>query len=250
MYVGGAGMTANEGTDRLATGGMFADAYASLYANYNKLAGYDILILECESSQLSGSKTPPLLLSIRRYADNGGRIFDEHLHSYWITHGLPPWPSTAAWQQSIQPDLPPSISATVNTSFAKGAALADWMQSVGATTTRGQLTLTTAQHSVDAVVAPTQAWITTAAPNASTQYLTFNTPVEAPAAAQCGRVVFTDVHVGDGGGSSAPGAPGFPSLCSPNLTMSAQEKALEFMFFDLSSCVQPESVTPTPVPIP
>ncbi|HSS40628.1 MAG TPA: carboxypeptidase regulatory-like domain-containing protein, partial [Polyangia bacterium] len=185
----------------------------------------------------------------RRYADNGGRIFDEHLNSYWISHGLPPWPTTAAWQQSVASDPPTPLPATVNVSFPKGAALADWLQSVGATTARGQLSLVMAQHSVDAVTPPTQLWISSASP-ATTQYLTFNTPVEAPAAAQCGRVVFTDVHVGTGGGSSAPGAPGFPSLCSTNLTMSAQEKALEFMFFDLSSCVQVDTTTPQTPPIP
>ena len=251
LYRGGAGMAANQGLTQLASGAALADAYMTLFSNYNKLAGYDILMLECESSQLAGSKTPPLIQNMRRYADNGGRIFDEHLHSYWIAHGLPPWGSTAAWAQSIQPDLATPIMATVNTTFAKGAALADWLQSVQATTTRGQLNLLTAQHSVDAPTPPTQAWIS--APPTSTQYLTFNTPVEAPAAAQCGRVVFTDLHVGNGAG--APMVNGnkqpFPNDCmSSTMPMSAQEKALEFMFFDLSSCVQVDTTTPTTPPIP
>ena len=253
MYVGGAGMTADEGSDRLAsTGAMFADAYANLYSNYAKLASYDIVILQCEGSQLQSSKTPPMMTNIRRYADNGGRIFDEHLNSVWIARGLPPWPDTAAWLPSVDTNDPPSpLTANIDTTFPKGAALADWLQSVQATTTRGQIVLNGVQHSVDTVVAPTQRWIyrSDISPSQS-EYLTFNTPVEAPAAAQCGRVVFTDVHVGTGGGSSAPGAPGFPSLCSPNLTMSAQEKALEFMFFDLSSCVQVDTLTPQMPPIP
>jgi hypothetical protein len=251
LYRGGAGMAANQGVTQLASGGTLDDSYTTLFNNYTKLASYDIVMLECEASQLASSKTPPLIANIRRYADAGGRLFDEHLHSYWIAHGLPPWPSTAAWAQSIQPDLPTPIMATVNTSFAKGAALADWLQSVQATTTRGQLNLVTAQHSVDAPTPPTQAWIS--APPTSTQYLTFNTPVEAPAAQQCGRVVFTDLHVGTGAGApfdSNGNKQPFPNDCSTNLTMSAQEKALEFMFFDLSSCVQVDTLTPQMPPIP
>jgi hypothetical protein len=189
----------------------------------------------------------PYVANIRRYADNGGRIFDEHLHSYWIRKGLPPWPGTAAWLQSIDSGAVTTLTATINTSFAKGAALADWLQSLQATTTRGQINLTATEHSVDAVMAGTQSWISTS--DSHTQYLTFNTPIEAPVADQCGRVVFTDLHVGSGGGVSHFDTP-FPTGCSTTLTMSPQERALEFMLFDLSSCVQPESVPPVPIPIP
>ena len=38
--------------------------------------------------------------------------------------------------------------------------------------------------------------------------------------------------------------------CTAPLTLTAQEKALEFMFFDLSSCVQVETGTPELPPIP
>jgi hypothetical protein len=69
------------------------------------------------------------------------------------------------------------------------------------------------------------------------QYFSFTTPVGAP---ECGRMVFSDVHVSVGGGSDA-GKP-FPKRCdaSPDSELKAQEKALEFMIFDLSSCIQKE----------
>jgi hypothetical protein len=251
MYVG---FDAGNGTGpaSLASGGAFASSYDTLFNNYAKLSAYDILILNCEGGT---PKPPPPASSfqnIRRYADSGGRIFDEHVHKFWIQDGLPPWPSTAAWLQNTDSNAVTTLTSTIDTSFAKGAALADWLQFVQATTTRGQINLTATEHSVDAVMPPTQRWISTPS-DAHTQYLTFNTPLEAPVANQCGRVVFTDLHVGTGGGASnlpAGSKPPFPTDCSSSTTMSAQEKALEFMFFDLSSCVQPESVPPTPIPIP
>jgi hypothetical protein len=87
--------------------------------------------------------------------------------------------------------------------------------------------------------------------------MTMNTPAELAAsmpANQCGRVVFTDLHVVSTGAAgtqdtSHPGTP-FPLGCVAAGDLSPQEKALEFMLFDLSSCVQPESVPPVPPIIP
>jgi hypothetical protein len=236
MYVGGAGKTGDQGAAKLASGAVFGDSYGTLFPNYTKMAGYDILLLQCESEQLASNKDP-YAVNMKKYADRGGRVFAEHLHSYWIRKGLPPWPATGLWTPSVQPDLVSPITAFVDTTFAKGAALSDWLVAVGASTTPGQIPIVMGQHSIDGVAATTQQWIHTTTPTATTQYLTFNTPVEAAAPNQCGRVTFTDVHVATGGDSSHPDV-GFPLGCTGPLDMTPQEKALEFMFFDLSSCVQ------------
>jgi hypothetical protein len=238
LYYGGGDLSnpsaSGAGVNALASGAKLASASA-LWGSRSKLANYDIMMLSCEGSQY-GSVKDPYLANIQWFADNGGRIFDDHLHFYWIQHGLPPWPATADWV-GVQPDLG-DITAQVDTSFAKGKSLADWLVNVGASTTRGQLPIVMAQHS-------SQQWIYTSSPAPSVQYLTFNTPVEAPAAAQCGRVVFTDIHVSAASGdSSHPDTP-FPGGCT-STSLSPQEKALEFMFFDLSSCVQNDFDQPLP----
>ncbi len=242
MYRGGGASTSSQGAATLVSGAAFADSYATLFPNYTKLAGYDILILQCEGSQLEDLKTPHAAL-MKKYADNGGRIFAEHLHSVWFRKGAAPWPATATWI-GVADDLN-TITGIVDTSFPKGVSFADWLMAVGASTVRSQVPLVMAQHSVDAPLGTgTRRWISTDAP-ASVQYLTFNTPVETAPENQCGRAVFTDVHVGVGAGVSHPETP-FPSGCTASLDMSPQEKALEFMFFDLSSCVMPDMVKPKP----
>ena len=136
MYVGGTDV-ASKGTDRLASGATFASAYGTLFPNYGKMTGYDMIMLQCEGAQLESSKQP-YVGNMKRYADHGGRVFADHLHSYWIRSGLPPWPATANWI-GVGKDLPSPVNASVDTSFPKGMALSQWLTATGASTTPGQI---------------------------------------------------------------------------------------------------------------
>ncbi len=85
-------------------------------------------------------------------------------------------------------------------------------------------------------------------PHNTESLMTFNVPVGAAPAAQCGRVVFSDFHVS---ASALSGSGTFPDNCVAG-DLSAQEKALEFMLFDLTACLTPDYVppsTPTYTPV-
>ena len=101
------------------------------------------------------------------------------------------------------------------------------------------MSLTEARRDFDAVISPSQRWLywdrtnragmTTEVP----LHYTFNTPVAAPASSQCGRVLFSDFHVANAMNTTGMT---FPAECDTG-PLTAQEKVLEFMIFDLSSCV-------------
>jgi hypothetical protein len=84
-----------------------------------------------------------------------------------------------------------------------------------------------------------------------TAYFSFNTPVDAVTpddggtAPYCGRVVFTGLHVGAAAkDSTTSNGTQLPSTMTCNPApghLSPQEKLLEFILFDLSSCVTPDT---------
>ena len=80
------------------------------------------------------------------------------------------------------------------------------------------------------------------------EYLSFNTPLTVPETMRCGRVVYSDLHVSNATDMNTegddPGMP-FPSHCAVR-DLTPQEKAVVFMLFDLSSCVQDETMPPEP----
>ena len=206
----------------------------------------------------SEGRTAAQYAAVRGYADIGGRIFGSHYHNNWIrsedgepNQGYPQVVKFASGAHGL--DNPVPYPLQIDTSFPKGVAFRDWLVAVGATPTPGQISINDGEHTVDAVIPPlAQQWIygqdTSRSPTKPVvEYFSFTTPVGS--ANVCGRMVFSDVHVSQGGGTNA--AVPFPTRCGAMPTdLTPQQKALEFMLFDLSSCAQIETGMPVPPPLP
>ena len=218
-------------------GGAPFNPATDLWSSVESLRRYDVVLMACEGIQNPGAKPPSALQAMFDYAATGGRIFASHWQNYWLESGPYPFSATADFVNDA--DLVDPFTALINDSFPKGAAMSEWLFNVGASTTAGQIDIHAAQHTVDAVT-PTmsQAWIYGESPQ-SVQYFTFNTPIGAPADKQCGRVVFSDIHVSSGDTVGAS----FPQGCQTK-DLSPQEKALLFMLFDLSSCIMDDGDSP------
>jgi hypothetical protein len=262
MFVGCPNGSSGTGASMLsaALGGAAFPNATTLWSDMTKLMKYDMLVLSCEGTNSGACKDEKdaNLPNIKAYADAGGKLFLDHMHFYWLNHNDDAWQSSADYV-GVGTDLPATFGVKIDSSFPKGNAFADWLVTVKGSTTRGALTLLAGQFSVRQTFPPaTQRWIyTDTNPGDSSgmgvEYMTMNTPVELAATTpdqQCGRVVYTDVHV-EGGGSpdTSNAATPFPAGCVPNAALTAQEKALAFMLFDLSSCVIPETKTPEPPPV-
>jgi hypothetical protein len=221
----------------LNNGAAFTKAQA-FWDNPTSFDNYDMVILSCEGNQYANSKSMAARASLVAYGDKGGRIFASHWHNIWLQGGPDPWPTVANFGNGADPQ---NFVGEVDTSFPKGNALADWLGNVGATTMRGRLPIQEAKRTVFSINPMfATAWIRSPmGQQPGVQYFTFNTPAGIAAEKQCGRVVFTDIHVSAGDNTGLP----FPKACSSN-ELSPQEKALEFILFDLSSCVQPDTLPP------
>jgi hypothetical protein len=221
-----------EGTSSFAAshGGAAFTPAAPWWDSLSNLSKYDVVLHSCDGTEMPANKSAAALQALRDYADMGGRVFATHWHNYWFEKG--PWAGLATFAHRA--DLATYSTATIDTGFAEGRALAQWMLRVGGSSVLGEVALAGGKHTVDAV-GSARRWIYSAEP-ASVQVMDALTPI---GGAACGRVVFSDIHVSSRGGDpnnddSDVNKP-FPTGCvSP--VLSAQEKALEFMLFDLSSC--------------
>ena len=235
---------------------------SNLWNSQANLMPYDILLLSCEGGETYNAN-PQVLES---YLNVGGRAFGSHFHYAWFAGTNLPGGSNQAysppadWGTNLASWTSGSgngngnlgdIVQTLNGStvpFAKGQALYLWLGLNGALQA---MKLPITQPRFNSVVGPnnkpSQPWINyDMDPGGHTAYFSFDTPVNAPvpadggAPAYCGRAVFSDLHVS--GTDPSPN-------CNPGL-LSPQEKALEFMLFDLSSCVIPDSVPPSDGGVP
>jgi hypothetical protein len=213
---------------------------AVLTGNLDTMKKYDMTLFACEGTPKQKAAADQGRLV--EYANAGGRAFITHYNYTWLYQN-PAWMGTADYDvHQTNPNSP--LTGTIDQSFPKGMAFAQWLQVVGAQSGPGQIAIYDPRHDVNDVVAPTQRWISSTNPK-SVQHLTFNTPVGVPAANQCGRVLFSDFHVTD---AELNGQPMFPTECGADKPLSPQEKVLEFMLFDLASCIQPPNEPPPPPP--
>jgi hypothetical protein len=151
---------------------------------------------------------------------------------------------------------------TIDTAVPKGVAFAQWYQNnntkitpawggenygyVGVTDVRFDMGMLNSTLLDAGTATP---WLYATGPNTfpnnyDAYYFSFNTPVGTDPTNQCGRAIFSDVHLAyDPIGT-------FPAYCpSPSTSDHASNQlALEFLFFDLSSCVQNDTQPPPPPP--
>jgi hypothetical protein len=238
-------------------------SWTSLWDTQAHLMPYDLALLSCEGGETYNANPAAL----EAYLDAGGRVFASHYHYAWFTGPLdtvgantysapPDWGSNlATWTEgSCGSSSNGLIVQTLNGTthpFVKGQKFYQWLGRNGALGVGGapanELPIQQARFNavVGAANPASQPWIADdgSTPN-STMYFSFDTPIGATAGPDgtipyCGRAVFSDLHVG--GASSDSQNP--PAGCAKG-DLSPQEMALEFMLFDLSSCVLSDATPP------
>jgi hypothetical protein len=250
-------------------------------------SAYDMTLLTCEGQETSGSVGGGGLggfggrggggiggglstmqqQALFNYAQAGGRVFASHFHYAWFNKGpfaaenLATWTPTAE-TYTMDPNANIETTLPGGAAFPRGEAMKQWLTNVNALNANGELHIVQARHNAVVTAANTASipWIVTdtaAQPPNQTEYFSFDTPFGVAPAEQCGRVVYSDLHVGAASGDYGqtmgedmiPGGAMVPSGCANN-ALSPQEKALEFMLFDLSGCITPPDQGAGGVPPP
>jgi hypothetical protein len=234
----GGGDVAGGGAPDCATNGN-----CPLWSAKPSLEKYDIVILSCEGDE--HNETKPDKVPMHDWINEGGKVFATHFHYTWFKNGPADFAGIANWNPG-NPDPP----FTIDTGFPKGQAFVQWLIAVGAITSGNVITLAPkdVRDSLSTVNTGAQRWIYSPPSGGSPEhdeYFSFNTPVGGlldgdGGTKYCGRAVFSDIHVGGQEDASS-----VPATCD-SADLTPQEKALEFLFFDLSSCVRDDRQPPAP----
>ncbi len=246
-------------------------APASLWDSQADLMRYDIVMLSCEGSPTLGVNATTATY-MAPYISAGGRVFAEHYHYAFFTGysagNGPPYalfPNIANWAKRgiagndspYNNDITGAIQTTLPNGkmFPEGIALKSWLGNVGALNDGGEIVVLAANARDTALVTSTNVatpWVQTdsTVTPASSQYFSwdmpFNPPVNDAGVPQyCGRVVYSDMHV-SGSASDYTGSQVVPQGCDSTSALSPDEDAIEFILFDLSSCLTPVGYTPQP----
>jgi hypothetical protein len=176
----------------------------TLTGSLNTLKQYDVVLLPCEGLENNTHNADAARLV--SYTDVGGRVFTTHFGYQWlatpvlgVAQNSTAFYGTANWFLAETGYNDP-MTGNVDRTFPKGEAFAQWLINVGASSTLGQMSINEPRWDAkSAINPPSQRWMygksRWSATNDMLLSMTFNTPVAAAPANQCGRVVFSDFHV-------------------------------------------------------
>jgi hypothetical protein len=235
VYQGGG--LASTGGPALTTGtaGDCTTSSCPLWASRQSLEAYDVAVLACEGAENLQTKSAASIQAMHDWLGEGGRVLATHFHYTWFKDGPPDFQAVATWLGTSV--AASSGSETLNTAFPKGRDFYDALQDAGVLS-GGQLPLTGVGTSVSNVDAGALWWVEDPS-TSNAKVLSFTTPV---ARQPCGKALFTDAHAGGAPSGSVPGS------CTSTV-MTAAERALELLFFDLTSCVSDDALAaPAPPP--
>ena len=257
------------------TAGACTTTTCPLWSSKASFEAYDIALFSCQCSE-GTNENAAAYTNLRDWLNEGGKVFASHYHYTWFEDNpSADFKGVANWGNTGNNDLATSNGQTydIDDTFPKSVTFGRWLGVVGAlngtaappttmsATPPASMTLGYVADSVRTVNAPTSRWIydpATAAGEGGTandvKYLSFDTPIGGapppPDAGPesgpfyCGKAVYTDLHTG---GSLLATAASVPADCKA-ADLSAQQKALEFLFFDLAACVTDDTKPPPPPP--
>jgi hypothetical protein len=212
---------------------------------------YDQIMLPCWGSPLQ--KTNAELANLVTFADSGGHFFATHYSYSWLVGNaefdtVAKWrpdadnPGLGPWTLNVSQAAPPSPPAAHGGTFAKWLnlvqALSNW--NANAVPNPAHVSITNPRYDADGVANGSIDWIDGKDQNQNSKFqgsslvehFTFDTPVVG--GPKCGHAIFSDFHVT---GVTDTNVIAFPNECDKQF--SPQEKILEYMIWDLASCVGP-----------
>jgi hypothetical protein len=224
----------------------------ALWNTLDELKKYDMLLLSCPCTEALAARGAPAFDALTKYVNAGGRTFGSHFEYVWWRFS-PDMGLAGAFSITRGGELgaPP---ITIDTTFPKGKALADWMKFLDPSLTYGQVPSMAILDDFTAARAPAQIWArspgfgTVGAMSRSPRFMTINTPVASPPEQRCGRMAHLDVHVtAESAPTRPPGSPTlpFPQSCG-SLELTKSEHVLAFFIFDLAACIQEDTKPPVP----
>jgi hypothetical protein len=233
---------------------------SALYGDPATLLGYDIVVADCEGQNWDQQFTERDAqgMNVREFVNRGGRMFASHWSLSWLhENGVTPYDAAdpvatglgpaATW--SLQNDN--SDTGTGAISVGRPAAspriqnFADWMVRESVTMAPGyDFSIIDPRSQATALGTGSEEFVYRSdETELGVQQFSFNTPFGAPADAACGRVAYSGFHVAADSAGTDFGDAIFPAHCTGDLT--AQEKVLLYMLFDLGACI---GDTPPPPP--